>query len=83
MYERHEALKQRVVEEVDALRGELVRMADTIHDHPEVAFEEHRSAGLLADLLASHGFAVERGQAGLDTAFVATYQGTEEGPAIA
>jgi amidohydrolase len=78
-----EALKHRVVEEVDSLRDELIRMADTIHDHPEVAFEEHRSAGLLADLLASHGFAVERGQAGLDTAFVATFQGRVEGTAIA
>jgi amidohydrolase len=78
-----EALKQRVVEEVDSLRDELIRMADTIHDHPEVAFQEHRSAGLLADLLASHGFAVERGQAGLDTAFVATFRGKVEGPAIA
>ena len=39
----------------------------------EVGLHEHRTSRLLADTLESHGFAVERGVAGMPTAFVATY----------
>lgn len=44
-----------------------------IHDFAEVAFEEFRSSKLIADELESAGFTVERGVAGLPTAFVATF----------
>ncbi|MCF7553690.1 M20 family metallopeptidase [Pseudonocardia sp. WMMC193] len=43
-----------------------------INAHPELAFEEHRTSAEIAGLLADHGFSVERGVAGLPTAFVAT-----------
>ena len=35
-----EALKSRVTAEIEAQRDDLIRIADTIHAHPEVAFEE-------------------------------------------
>jgi len=66
-------LKQRVVEEVDARRDELIHISDTIHANPELAFEEFESAALLASVLEQEGFTVQRGVAGLETAFVASY----------
>ena len=56
-------------------RGEprLLALSHAIHAEPELAFAEHRSAARIADLVESEGFEVERGVAGLDTAFTAVY----------
>ncbi|MFF1411293.1 amidohydrolase [Streptomyces sp. NPDC058289] len=60
------------------LRHECARRADdlwhvsrTLHADPELAYEEHRAAGLLTGQLRRAGFQVEQGTAGLDTAFLA------------
>ena len=55
-------LKERVEAAIDTMRDVLVRIADTIHAHPEVAFEETESAALLSGTLENHGFQVQRGQ---------------------
>jgi amidohydrolase len=78
-----ERLKQHVVAEVQARRDELVHIADTIHANPETAFQEFESAALLSGTLEKNGFAVERGVANLETAFVATLRGQEGGPTVA
>jgi amidohydrolase len=65
-------LKSRVVAEIDARRDELIRISDTIHANPELAFEEFESAALLTSILEQDGFTVQRGVAGLETAFVAS-----------
>ena len=66
-------LKQRIVDEVDARRDELIRISDTIHANPELAFQEFEAAALLTSVLEREGFTVQRGVAGLETAFVASY----------
>jgi amidohydrolase len=76
-------LKQRVVDAIEARRDELIRIADTIHANPELAFEEYEAAALLSDTLEDNGFAVERGVAGLETAFVATLSGRAQSPRLA
>ncbi len=78
-----DTLKKRVAAEIDARRDDLIRIADTIHAHPEIAFEEFESAALLSDTLEENGFQLERGVAGLETAFVATLQGKGDGPTVA
>jgi amidohydrolase len=78
-----DTLKGQVVAEVEARRAELIRLASTIHAHPEVAFEEHKSAALLCDVLEENGFEVVRDVADLDTAFVATLPGGKDGPTVA
>jgi amidohydrolase len=53
--------------------GELLALSHDIHAVPELAFAEHRSAARVAGLVEAEGFDVERGVAGLDTAFTASY----------
>ena len=68
-----EALKGRVAEAVDERLGALVGISRRLHESPETAWRETASSAFLADELAARGFAVERGAAGLPTAFVAEY----------
>lgn len=74
--------RQRALDAIDQHAGALRAVSQFIHDHPEIALEEVRSSAAAADVLESLGFEVERGIAGLDTAFRAT-TGTDGGPHIA
>lgn len=66
------AARQAVLAETDRLAGDIARVASTLWTYSELALKETRSAALLADLLEREGFRVERGVAGMPTAFVAT-----------
>ena len=57
---------------------ELIGLSDQIWAYAETALEEHQSADALADYAEQQGFKVERGVAGMPTAFVATLR---RGPA--
>ena len=77
MHDNTEELKARVQEYIDEISPMLLEISRTIHANPELAFEEYESMALLADTAERHGYSVERGVAGLDTAFVATSAGTD------
>jgi amidohydrolase len=64
-------ISSRITDTVDAFTGRLVELSRSIHAEPEIAYQEHRSAAKVSGLLESEGFEVERGVAGLDTAFTA------------
>ncbi|MCB0063571.1 MAG: M20 family metallopeptidase [Caldilineaceae bacterium] len=83
MTNQTEQLKQRVQEYIDEVADRLIHISQTLHANPEVAFEEYKSMALLADTAEQHDFQVERGVAGLETAFVATSEGDEAGPTVA
>ncbi|QBJ95405.1 M20 family peptidase [Rhodococcus sp. ABRD24] len=56
-----------------AARPDLVALSHSIHAEPELAFEEHRSAAKVSELLRERGFEVRSGIADLPTAFDATF----------
>jgi len=51
----------------------LIEISDKIWEYAELGLTEYKSSKLLADTLEKAGFKVERGVAGMPTAFVATY----------
>ncbi len=53
-----------LLDDLKARAGEFVSLRRDLHRHPELAFEEHRTASLVADKLASFGYTVERGLGG-------------------
>lgn len=65
--------KAAVLAEVDRLAPEIGRVAAELWTLSETAMKEERSSALLAAVLEKEGFAVQRGAAGLPTAFVATF----------
>jgi aminobenzoyl-glutamate utilization protein B len=65
--------KQAAVASIDAQRAPLTSLADQVWALAETALRESRSAALLADHAEKQGFRVERGVAGMPTAFVASY----------
>jgi aminobenzoyl-glutamate utilization protein B len=74
-------LKDAAAAIVDAKAGELATMIDTVFSFAEPGFQEVRTSAYLAGILEKNGFKVERGVAGIPTAFTATWG--EGGPLIA
>jgi amidohydrolase len=68
---------------VDSILPEALDLSHRVHAHPEIAFQEHHASTWTAELLARHGFAVTAPAGGLETAFVARWQGAGPGPVIA
>jgi amidohydrolase len=76
------SVHEEIARAVDRLADDLEVLSRNIHDHPELGYQEVKAAGWLTEFLAAHGFKVERGVAGVETAFRATIE-TGEGPTIA
>jgi amidohydrolase len=76
------ARDQVVARAKELMDTELLKMADDIATHPEIGFKETRSVKILTDYLKAHGFDVQTGVAGLDTAFVAKYQKNNGAPTL-
>lgn len=49
---------------LDLLLPELEEVYKDLHRNPELSMQEHRTAGIAADYLTTHGFAVTRGVGG-------------------
>lgn len=57
-------INMKIIKELEDLQGEMQEWRRDIHAHPEIAFEEHRTAQIVADKLESFGIEVETGIAG-------------------
>jgi amidohydrolase len=66
-----EDLKAAARDRVEAARDSLVSLSHRIHADPELGYEEEHAADWLCEALEGAGLAVERGIAGLPTAFAA------------
>ena len=65
--------KKALLTSVEKHKNELIKISDEIWGLAETAFEETKSAEILASYAEKQGFNLERGVAGMPTAFVATY----------
>ncbi len=65
--------KEEAVASIEKRKAELISLSDQIWAFAETALRETRSSKLLADYAERQGFKVQRGVAGMPTAFTATY----------
>lgn len=65
---------------IEGLTPRLIAVRREVHGHPELGFEEHRTASLVAKELRSLGLGVRTGVGG--TGVVADIDGTSAGPTV-
>jgi len=65
--------KPDVVKSIDEKSAEYAAIAHTIWEYAEVGFQETKSSALLQKTLSDAGFSIEKGVAGMPTAFIASY----------
>src|SRR5688572_367888 len=70
---RLEALKAEAAREIDAKAKMIQVMVDQVFSYGELGFQEFETSKYLTGLLEQNGFKVERGVAGIPTAFVAKW----------
>jgi amidohydrolase len=63
--------------EAEALRSEVIARRRDFHQHPELAFQEFRTAGIVADVLTELGMEVQTGIAG--TGVIGILEGATDG----
>ena len=68
-----ENLKLKAKDGVELQRQQLIQLSLNIHDNPELGFKEEKASAWLTGYLEDNEFHVERGIAGVATAFQATY----------
>lgn len=73
---------KKIFKEVENIKEDLVKLSKNIHENPETAFEEYKSAEFIKNLLRKYDFDVEEESGGLVTAFKARFKGNGEGPRI-
>ena len=65
--------KEEAVASIEKHKTELIGLSDQVWRFAETALRETRSSKVLADYAEKQGFKVDRGVAGMPTAFVASY----------
>ena len=66
--------------ESEALAGEIIAQRRDFHRHPELGFQEHRTAGIVVDALDRLGLKIRTGVA--KTGVIALLNGVRPGPTI-
>lgn len=74
--------KKKICEETERLRPQLIQLSHSIHDEPEIGFQEFKSSAKICDFLEKQGFETERGYCDLPTSFKAVKKGTGKGPVV-
>lgn len=75
-------MKDSMIKFLDEQQQSFYDISTYIGENPELGHEEFKSSKILAENLAQHGFQVETGVCGLETAFEATYDSGVPGPII-
>lgn len=66
-------MKERISQLVEGKKQSFIEVSDRIWENPELGFLEYRSSEILSEALLKEGFSVEKGIAGIPTAFKAVY----------
>ena len=72
-----------IVNRIADFHADITAWRRDLHAHPEIAFEEHRTADIVARLLAGMGLEVHRGLAGTGVVASLRGKGADTGQAIA
>jgi len=67
------AMKADLAGQIDAMKKQAQVMVDSVFSFGELGFQEFETSKYLTGILEKEGFKVERGVAGIPTAFVATW----------
>src|SRR5437773_8087321 len=70
---RVEALKQEAAADVETMRVMTQQMVDQVFSYGELGFQEVETSRYLTAILEKNGFKIERGYAGIPTAWMATW----------
>lgn len=73
MFAFSQKTKDEVVKSIDANYDKYSAVAKKIWEFAEVGYQETKSSALLQETLSQAGFKIEKGVAGMPTAFVASY----------
>lgn len=76
------ALKQKAEATIAKHAEQLFRLSRQLHDDPELGYAEFNAVASLTSFLQSHGFDIEKGIGGLETAFRAATSPRGERPKI-
>src|SRR5437660_3289609 len=71
--EKEAAVKADLAGQIDAMKKQAQVMVDTVFSFGELGFQEFETSKYLTGILEKEGFRIERGIAGIPTAFVATW----------
>ncbi|MEH6406997.1 MAG: M20/M25/M40 family metallo-hydrolase, partial [Leeuwenhoekiella sp.] len=67
------ASQQKILKQLDTKAPEYGKIAHNIWNFAEMGYQEEKSSALLEKTLSDEGFTLEKGVAGMPTAFIATY----------
>jgi aminobenzoyl-glutamate utilization protein B len=65
--------KSEILKVLDGKSAQYSAIAKQIWDYAEVGYKEVKSSALLQETLANDGFKIDKGVAGMPTAFIASY----------
>src|SRR6202050_2752424 len=71
--EKKAAMKADLVGQIDGMQKQAQVMVDSVFSFGELGFQEFETSKYLSGILEKNGFRVERGVAGIPTAFVASW----------
>src|SRR5438477_1664150 len=71
--EKEAAIKADLTGQIDAMRKQAQVMVDSVFSFGELGFQEVETTRYLTGILEKEGFQIERGIAGIPTAFMATW----------
>jgi len=74
--------KEQALKRIESAESRIREISSKIHSYAEIGTKEIRSSELLCSELAKHGFSIEKGVAGIPTAFKAVLRG-KPGPTVA